>query len=54
IVVAFLAMLAFGAITYYTVEVAGGTGISPEYSNTPNGVVPGPPGLAPTSAGQGH
>jgi hypothetical protein len=45
LVVAFLATVVFGVITYVCVEVAGGTGISSEYSNTPNGVVPGPPGV---------
>lgn len=40
-----LALYAGG--TYVVTEVAGGTEVTETESNTPNGVVPGPPGIAP-------
>lgn len=43
IVGAVLGTLVFAVSTYVVVEVAGGTDLSPSYSNTPNGVHPGPP-----------
>ncbi|MGB8652403.1 MAG: hypothetical protein WCD35_17285 [Mycobacteriales bacterium] len=45
ILIGFVATLAFGAMTYFTVDQAGGTKMSPDYSNTPNATVPGPPGV---------
>jgi len=36
-------MLVFAVVTYVVTEVAGGTKVESGYSNTPNGVVPGPP-----------
>jgi hypothetical protein len=33
----------YGATTYIVTEVAGGTGVHADESNTPNAVVPGPP-----------
>lgn len=33
----------FGVATTLVVEAAGGTKVAPDYSNTPTGVVPGPP-----------
>ena len=43
IVAAILGLAVYAVGTYAVVEVAGGTKISPEESNTPNGVTPGPP-----------
>ena len=43
IVGAVLGTLVFAVSTYVVVETAGGTDLSPSYSNTPNGVHPGPP-----------
>jgi hypothetical protein len=45
IFVGFVATLAFGAVTYFSVEAAGGTGVRSDYSNTPNAVTQGPPGV---------
>ncbi|MCW2599753.1 MAG: hypothetical protein JWM02_1582 [Frankiales bacterium] len=43
-IVASIAGLAIYAVgTYVVVEAAGGTQVSSDYSNTPNGTVPGPP-----------
>lgn len=39
----FLGLAVFAGGTYAVVEAAGGTTVSPSYSNTPNGVTPGPP-----------
>ncbi len=33
----------YAAATYYFVDIAGGTKIEADYSNTPNGVTEGPP-----------
>jgi len=43
IVASILGLAVFTVGTYAVVEVAGGTKISPSYSNTPNGVTPGAP-----------
>ena len=43
IVGAVVGTLLFAVSTYVVVDVAGGTDLSPSYSNTPNGVHPGPP-----------
>ena len=43
IIAAVLGTLVFSVVTYVTVDIAGGVDVGPEYSNTPNGVVPGPP-----------
>ena len=43
IVGAVLGTLLFAAATYVVVDVAGGTEVEADYSNTPNGVVPSPP-----------
>ncbi len=43
IVFAMLLLAAFCTATFIIVKVAGGTDVSPSYSNTPNAVVPGPP-----------
>lgn len=43
IVLAMIATLLFGAVTWWVVELAGGTKMDPGYSNTPNATVPGPP-----------
>jgi hypothetical protein len=45
IAVAFVGMLAFGAVSYFAIDAAGGTGIRSDYSNTPNAVTQGPPGV---------
>ena len=37
------ALLVFAVITFAAVKAAGGTDIAPDYSNTPNATVPGPP-----------
>jgi hypothetical protein len=42
-VVAALGLALYGVGTYVVVEVAGGTGIHADYSNTPNGVTAGAP-----------
>ena len=42
-VLAILGLALYGATTYVVTEVAGGTGVHSDESNTPNGVVPGPP-----------
>lgn len=38
-----LGLAIYGAGTYVVTEIAGGTGVHADYSNTPNGVVEGPP-----------
>ena len=38
-----VSLAAFSVVTFAVVEQAGGTDVSPDYSNTPNAVVPGPP-----------
>lgn len=43
IIVAAVACIAFGAITFWVVDAAGGTKIDPGYSNTPNATISGPP-----------
>lgn len=43
ILLAVVALLMVGIVTFAVVKVAGGTDVSPGYSNTPNAVVPGPP-----------
>lgn len=43
ILLAVVALLMVGFVTFAVVKVAGGTDVSPGYSNTPNAVVPGPP-----------
>lgn len=43
IVGAVLGTLLFAGATYAVVDVAGGTDVSPDYSNTPNGVTPSAP-----------
>ncbi len=43
IIAAVIGTLIFSVVTYVVVDVAGGVDVGPEYSNTPNGVVPGPP-----------
>ena len=43
ILAAVLGTIAFAVGTYAVVEAAGGTDVEADYSNTPNGVVPGPP-----------
>jgi hypothetical protein len=45
ILAAMVATLLFGGLTFWVVDRAGGTKVSPSYSNTPNATVPGPPGL---------
>jgi hypothetical protein len=42
-VLAAIGLAVYGVGTYVIVEVAGGTGIHSDYSNTPNGVTPGAP-----------
>ena len=42
-VLAAIGMVVYAVGTYVVVETAGGTGISADYSNTPNGVTPGAP-----------
>ena len=42
-VAALLGLTVYAVGTYVVVEVAGGTEVSSTDSNTPNGVVPGPP-----------
>jgi hypothetical protein len=42
-VMALVGLIVYGVGTYVVVEVAGGTGIKPSYSNTPNGVTAGAP-----------
>jgi hypothetical protein len=42
-VVAAIGLTIYSVGTYVVVEVAGGTGVHSDYSNTPNGVTPGPP-----------
>ena len=42
-VAALLGLTLYAVGTYVVVEVAGGTEVSSTDSNTPNGVVPGPP-----------
>lgn len=43
VVGAIVATLVFAGATYVVVDQAGGTDVSPGYSNTPNGVTPGAP-----------
>lgn len=43
ILIAMVATLLFGFITWWVVTIAGGTKVDPAYSNTPNATVPGPP-----------
>jgi hypothetical protein len=43
LVMAILGITLYGVGTYVVVEVAGGTGIHADYSNTPNGVTAGAP-----------
>lgn len=43
IIVAAVACIVFGGITWWAVDTAGGTSFSPDYSNTPNATVSGPP-----------
>lgn len=43
ILLAVVALLLLGVVTFAVVKAAGGTDVSPAYSNTPNAVVPGPP-----------
>lgn len=43
VIAALLSTVVFAVGTYYVVEVAGGTKVEADYSNTPNGVTPGPP-----------
>jgi hypothetical protein len=43
ILLATIAMLVFGVVTWWVVDVAGGTKVESSYSNTPNATVPGPP-----------
>lgn len=38
-----LSVLVFVVATYFVVVAAGGVELSPDYSNTPNATVPGPP-----------
>jgi hypothetical protein len=45
ILLAMVATVIFGAITWWVTDAAGGTKVEPGYSNTPNATVPGPPGL---------
>lgn len=40
---ALLALALFSVVVYVVVSISGGVGVSPDYSNTPNAVVPGPP-----------
>lgn len=42
-VMTFVSLAIFAATTYVVVDQAGGVGVRPEDSNTPNAVVPGPP-----------
>ena len=42
---AMVATVLFGALTWWVVDLAGGTKVESTYSNTPNATVPGPPGL---------
>ena len=35
--------LLFGVVTWWVVDISGGTSVDPAYSNTPNATVPGPP-----------
>lgn len=42
-VAAIVGLVIYGATTYIVTEVAGGTGVHADESNTPNAVVPGPP-----------
>lgn len=42
-----LGLAVYAGGTYAVVQAAGGTEIRPEESNTPNHVVPGPPGVVP-------
>lgn len=37
------ALALFAVVTFAVIKAAGGTELSPDYSNTPNAVVPGPP-----------
>lgn len=43
IVFGLVGVLVYAAVTYAVVEVAGGADVESSYSNTPNGVTPGPP-----------
>ena len=43
ITISTIAMLLFGATTWWVVDAAGGTKVEPGYSNTPNATVPGAP-----------
>lgn len=43
ILIATIACLLFGVVTWWAVDTAGGTKLDPAYSNTPNATVPGPP-----------
>ena len=43
ILLATIATLLFGLVTWWVVDAAGGTKVEPGYSNTPNATVPGPP-----------
>lgn len=38
-----VSLAAFSVVTFVVVDQAGGTKVTPDYSNTPNGVVPGAP-----------
>jgi hypothetical protein len=42
-VVSLLGLAIFTATTYVVVDQAGGVGVHPDDSNTPNFIVPGPP-----------
>ncbi|HUR52356.1 MAG TPA: hypothetical protein VMZ11_09545 [Mycobacteriales bacterium] len=43
LIAATVATLLFGGLTYWVVDISGGTKVEPGYSNTPNATVPGPP-----------
>jgi hypothetical protein len=43
ILVAMVATLLFGFVTWWAVDAAGGTKVEPGSSNTPNATVSGPP-----------
>jgi hypothetical protein len=43
IVLSVIGLLIYTFGTYIVVDLAGGTKVSPDYSNTPNATVPGPP-----------
>lgn len=43
ILIATIATVLFGILTWWVVVIAGGTKLEPGYSNTPNATVPGPP-----------